>query len=246
MSELLKISELALRSGVQKATVAYYVREGLLPPPVRKPHRNMAYYSSDFVERIKLIKELQAKRFMPLSVIKQLFVDQKGVAEIRAYLTSQAVLPEAGASAKTGRKSKVREAGLSAEEMLTLERIGLVSPDRGGKLSATDSAIVQAVGLLKKAGMGGTGFQADELEMYRKAMEDLIHKEITLFAERVVGKQKRTDVISLARAGLEGTNALLIAVRRKIFLELLQENTAPEKPSRAATRPRSTQHKKRI
>lgn len=237
MAELLKISELALRSGVQKATVSYYVREGLLPPPVRKPHRNMAYYSSELVERIRLIKELQAKRFMPLSVIKKLFADKKGVAEIRTYLKSQAVLPAPGAARPNGRKAILREAGLTDEEMKTLEGIRLISPDRGGKLGATDSAIVQAVGLLKKAGMGrDNAFQAADLEMYRGAMEDLIRKEITLFAERVVGKQKRTDVISLARAGLEGTNALLVAVRRKIFLELLQENAEPELPARRAKR----------
>jgi DNA-binding transcriptional MerR regulator len=244
MAELLKISELALRSGVQKATVAYYVREGLLPPPVRKPHRNMAYYSSDFVERIKLIKELQAKRFMPLSVIKQLFVDKKGVAEIRAFLTSQAVLPASRAKSSTGRASKMKEAGLSDDEMTTLERIGLVGRARNGKLGATDAAIVQAVGLLKEAGLGrDIGFQADDLEMYRKAMEDLIRKEITIFAKRVVGTQKRTDVISMARGGLEGTNALLVALRRKIFLELLQANTAPETPPGSARSPRRTKPK---
>ena len=42
-AELLKISELAERSGVPVATVRHYLREGLLPEPV-KTSRNMAYY----------------------------------------------------------------------------------------------------------------------------------------------------------------------------------------------------------
>ena len=66
---MLKMSELAQRSGVSAATIKHYLREGLLPEPVRTS-RNMAYYPPDFVERIQLIKRLQEERFMPLRVIR--------------------------------------------------------------------------------------------------------------------------------------------------------------------------------
>ena len=68
---LLKISELAGASGVPVATVRHYLREGLLPEPV-KTSRNMAYYPPEFVDRIRLIKQLQEERFMPLRVIRDL------------------------------------------------------------------------------------------------------------------------------------------------------------------------------
>src|SRR5436189_2615605 len=68
---LLKISELAEASGVPVATVRHYLREGLLPEPV-KTSRNMAYYPPEFIERIRLIKQLQEERFMPLRVIKSM------------------------------------------------------------------------------------------------------------------------------------------------------------------------------
>src|SRR5919206_780902 len=67
--QLLRISELAERSGVPVATIKHYLREGLLPEPV-KTSRNMAYYPPEFVERIRLIKQLQEERFMPLKHIK--------------------------------------------------------------------------------------------------------------------------------------------------------------------------------
>ena len=70
-AELLKISELAEQSGVPVATVRHYLREGLLPEPV-KTSRNMAYYPPEFVDRIRLIKQLQEERFMPLRVIRDL------------------------------------------------------------------------------------------------------------------------------------------------------------------------------
>ena len=67
---LLKMRELAAASGVSAATIKHYLREGLLPEPVRTS-RNMAYYPPDFVERIRLIKRLQEERFMPLKAIKR-------------------------------------------------------------------------------------------------------------------------------------------------------------------------------
>jgi len=67
---LLKMSELAERSGVSAGTIKHYLREGLLPEPVRTS-RNMAYYPEQFVERIRLIKRLQEERFMPLRLIRE-------------------------------------------------------------------------------------------------------------------------------------------------------------------------------
>src|SRR5512132_2933795 len=68
--ELLRMRELAEASGVPAATIKHYLREGLLPEPV-KTSRNMAYYPPEFVERIRLIKQLQEERFMPLRVIRE-------------------------------------------------------------------------------------------------------------------------------------------------------------------------------
>ena len=70
-SEMLRMGELAEASGVSAATIKHYLREGLLPEPV-KTSRNMAYYPAEFVERIRLIKQLQEERYMPLRVIKDL------------------------------------------------------------------------------------------------------------------------------------------------------------------------------
>src|SRR3954447_1531713 len=69
--EMLRMGELARASGVSAATIKHYLREGLLPEPV-KTSRNMAYYPADFVERIRMIKQLQEERYMPLRVIKDL------------------------------------------------------------------------------------------------------------------------------------------------------------------------------
>ena len=64
------MGELAEAAGVSAGTIKHYLREGLLPEPV-KTSRNMAWYPREFVERVQLIKQLQEERFLPLKVIKE-------------------------------------------------------------------------------------------------------------------------------------------------------------------------------
>src|SRR2546430_217945 len=66
--QMLKMSELAERSGVSAGTIRHYLREGLLGDgaDIVRTSRNMAYYPAEYVERIALIKRLQQQRFMPL------------------------------------------------------------------------------------------------------------------------------------------------------------------------------------
>jgi DNA-binding transcriptional MerR regulator len=69
---MLKMSELAERSGVSAGTIKHYLREGLLggEDTIVRTSRNMAWYAPALVERVKLIKRLQEERFMPLKLIR--------------------------------------------------------------------------------------------------------------------------------------------------------------------------------
>src|SRR2546425_584195 len=79
---MLKISELAEQSGVSTGTIKHYLREGLLgsDEEVVRTSRNMAYYPSAYVERVRLIKRLQEQRFMPLRVIRELIAQDPDAA----------------------------------------------------------------------------------------------------------------------------------------------------------------------
>ena len=94
---LLKMKELAEASGVSAGTIKHYLREGLLPEPV-KTSRNMAYYPADFVDRIKLIKQLQEERFMPLKVIKGMLDEDpdraKALVELEDRILERALAGE--------------------------------------------------------------------------------------------------------------------------------------------------------
>src|SRR5687767_585022 len=80
---MLKMAELAEASGVSAGTIKHYLREGLLPEPV-KTSRNMAWYPPEFVDRIQLIKDLQERRFMPLKAIKGILDLDGGATRISA------------------------------------------------------------------------------------------------------------------------------------------------------------------
>src|SRR5881397_2303686 len=98
---LLRMRELAAASGVSAGTIKHYLREGLLPEPV-KTSRNMAYYPLDFVERIRLIKQLQEERFMPLRLIKTVLEEDpdraRALVELEDRILERAV---AGEQART-------------------------------------------------------------------------------------------------------------------------------------------------
>jgi AcrR family transcriptional regulator len=68
---LLKVSQIAKATGVSTSAINYYVRIGLLPPPV-KTHQNMAYYDPSYVQMINYIKRLQHQKHLPLDQIKEI------------------------------------------------------------------------------------------------------------------------------------------------------------------------------
>ncbi len=243
MSELLKISELAARAGVEKSTIQHYIREGLLPVPTERPHRNMHYYSAELVGRIKLIRELQQRRNLPLSKIRQVFADEElgdeqGLEQIRSMLHSASAPFELASTRPQSRARLVEDSGIEPDVLDRLEQHGFVTPARKGTsvtYDATDIAIVHAVQSMRRAGLGEQqGFTLDDMDIYMQAMRDLIGRELALFA-RVLRDRSTTEIVEMARRGFEGTNTLLVGLRRKLFLHLLADM------ERARKRPRRKQ-----
>lgn len=68
---MLKVSQVARATGVSTSAINYYVRIGLLPPPL-KTYRNMAYYDPSYIQMINYIKRLQTQKHLPLHRIKEI------------------------------------------------------------------------------------------------------------------------------------------------------------------------------
>ena len=69
--KLLRVGELSRRTGVSTSAINYYVREGLLPQPL-KTAPNMAYYDPGYVDILNSIRVLQREKGLSLSEIKEL------------------------------------------------------------------------------------------------------------------------------------------------------------------------------
>ncbi|MBN2026365.1 MAG: MerR family transcriptional regulator [Actinobacteria bacterium] len=71
LDSLLKVSQVSRATGVSTSAINYYVRIGLLPPPL-KTHKNMAYYDPSYIQMINYIKRLQLKKHLPLDQIREI------------------------------------------------------------------------------------------------------------------------------------------------------------------------------
>ena len=67
---LLRIDELAQRSGVPSRTIRFYNTQGLLPAPLMRGR--VAYYKQEHVTVLRIIRELKEQQHLPLEVIKDL------------------------------------------------------------------------------------------------------------------------------------------------------------------------------
>ena len=144
------MSELAEASGVPAPTIKHYLREGLLPEPV-KTSRNMAYYPPEFVERISLIKQLQEERFMPLQAIKAVL--DEGPDRARALIEIEDRILERALAGERTRTSaaEVREPTACRRRCSTASsELEILSPNSRG-YSPSDVKIIEAISRFRPA-----------------------------------------------------------------------------------------------
>jgi DNA-binding transcriptional MerR regulator len=202
---LLKMAELAERSGVSPATIKHYLREGLLgaEDQVVKTSRNMAYYPPDFVDRLKLIRQLQEERYMPLRVIREV-LDQEWVLQAAVRDRESARVPRSAI-----------EARLPAEVLDRLADIGVLTPTAEG-YDTEDVRIIDAIARFRAGGFDERlGFTVYETLRYREALQPLVEQEVESLLDRLTGEDRAADIIA---AGAEPLRELVGAMHSKLLL----------------------------
>jgi DNA-binding transcriptional MerR regulator len=220
--ELLRMGELAEASGVSAATIKHYLREGLLPEPV-KTSRNMAYYPPEFVDRIRLIKQLQEERFMPLRVIRSMLDEDPDRARTLVELEDR-ILERALAGERTRTSAaEVRERyDVPAEVLDRLEEIEVLSPNSRG-YTPSDVKIIEAVSRFRAGGYEeAIGFTVYDTLRYKRAMEDLVREEVEVLMDRVAGKMEPDRAMELIEAGAEPLKDLIAAMHTKLLVAELE------------------------
>jgi DNA-binding transcriptional MerR regulator len=220
---LLKISELADRSDVSVGTIKHYLREGLLPEPV-KTSRNMAYYPEEFVERIRLIKQLQEERFMPLRVIKSMLDDEPERARALIELEDR-ILEHALKGEEQTRVSAAevrRRYDIPQEVLDRLAELGVLTPASRG-YSASDVRIIEAISRFRAGGYSEKiGFTVYDTVRYKRALEELVKEEVRVLTERLAGEKTPEEVVELLEAGVEPLRDLIAALHTKLLVAELR------------------------
>jgi DNA-binding transcriptional MerR regulator len=221
---LLKMSELAEASGVSTGTIKHYLREGLLPEPV-KTSRNMAYYTPDFVERIRLIKKLQEERFMPLKAIRRVFEDNPERAQALVELEDR-ILERAqrGESSRMSRAEVEARYGIPREALDRLEEIGILTPSSRG-YAQLDAQVLEAISRFRAGGYDERiGFTVYDTLRYKSALEQLVREEVQVVLERLAGELSPDRVVELMEAGAEPLRDLIAAMHSKLLVEELRRH----------------------
>lgn len=231
---LYKISDLSRETGVSIGTIKFYMREGLLPPATIKTGRNMAYYDRSFVDRIRVIKELRQKRFLPLDVIKAILERDREVIsphEIELLLGLEGKFYEAIHVAPGHAPVKLAEVteryGLSDEELrYCIESGVLTSVLRNGEEVFEGDDIL----LLENfVAMGEAGFDRSLIPrelgvpLYVEAIGKLAREELKVFSRAVNGKVDDAKLAEMAMAGVKIIEQFIVLLRRKLLLRAIQE-----------------------
>jgi DNA-binding transcriptional MerR regulator len=223
---MLKMSELAERSGVSAGTIKHYLREGLLGDgqDVVRTSRNMAYYPEAFVERVQLVKRLQEERFLPLRVIRELVGGDP--ERLGRLIELEDRILEHALAAGEGKRLSRREArdtyDVPKKVLERLEKIGVLTPSERG-YDPDDVAIIEAISRFRAGGYEQLlGFTVYDTLRYREALAPLVAEEVGTLLARLAGQVDVDRAVEMIESGVEPLRDLIGAMHSKLLLAELR------------------------
>lgn len=216
------MGELAEASGVPAPTIKHYLREGLLPEPV-KTSRNMAYYPPEFIDRIRLIKRLQEERFMPLKAIRAVLEEDPGRAAALLELEDQ-ILDRAlaGERSRTSAAEVRKRYGVPREVLERLAELGVLTPNSRG-YSPSDVTIIEAISRFRAGGYDEQiGFTVYDTLRYKTALEELVRQEVDVVMSRLAGEVPPERVVELLEAGAQPLKDFIAGLHTKLLVAELE------------------------
>jgi len=171
--EMMKMKDLADATGVPKSTILLYVKEGLLPQPV-KTSPNMAYYDPSCVQRIAFIKQVQSTRRLPLAAIKGLLKEMDRGRDITPLLELQStVFGTASEKMSAGRFAKA--SGLTREQLAILVEMDLIIPLEKERFDGQDLELARQLKTCLEQGL-----DLEDLLFYPRFARQIVDEEIRL------------------------------------------------------------------
>lgn len=220
----MRIDELARRSGVPRRTIRYYTQQSLLPPP--KLAGRVGYYDDAHLERLKLIKDLQDRRYLPLSVIRSVIRRAEEGADLDSMLAPLDLVyhPRSDGDAELSRAQLARRAKVSQDVVDAAERMGLLFPVRHGRTVRYTSDDVMMLAVV--AEWCRLDLPEELGHMYRTSLERISREHVAAFNSNVVEPmdwehldpaQARERLVAAYRQMTDVSTRLIGLLQRKLL-----------------------------
>ncbi len=229
--KLLKMKELSEITEVSSGTIRYYIQQGLLPQP-HKPHKNMAYYDESYVEKVRLIKDLQQNHFLPLEVIKMV-INENGydLKKAKNWLNQadhiswfESKLEQN--DLKPMSKDEILEfSGVDIEDFDAAIKYNMVKPDKNGLFNKEDIEVALLASEFRKIGLTvERGFTIEFLVLHYEMLEFLARKEVDIFAKNILNNDLSfDDIYEVAEKAMDIIYKLAPIIHRRFLRKLLDD-----------------------
>jgi hypothetical protein len=183
----------------------------------------MAYYPAEFVERIRMIKQLQEERYMPLRVIKDLLEEDpdraRALIELGDRLLEHALAGESERVTATDVRDRY---DIPPDVLDRLAELEVLTPDDAG-YSPSDVRIIEAISRFRAGGYEERiGFTVYDTLRYKQSMADLVRQEVDVLMERLAGEMDPDEAMALIEAGTQPLNDLIAAMHTKSLVSELE------------------------
>ena len=222
----MKIRDLVQHTGVSKETVHFYIREGLLPKPLKRG-KNIAEYDDGFVERIRFIKELQDRHFLPLAVIKNILKKQKNSSEWQSLLNLRKEyfrpIDQFLPNEISGEEPFLKATGLGKKWLVKMEEWEIITPEvRNGQkvYSQDDITLGKLIVEMDSIGLGAEeGFDPEALKRYRDEFREIVISSHKHYIEVALGKLIPEEFSKRVLRGREIMSIFFYHLYRKLSRE---------------------------
>ena len=214
----LRIGQLSELTGVSRDTIKFYLKEGLIPRPI-KTGKTMSYYDPSCVDRIALIKKMQREQFLPLLVIKDVLEDEGSAMEelalAEAFMGMSAFSdPVTGVSIEEIQQ----KTGYSVRDIEKVERAGMIGPRRdepGREYTSIDLQILSLIHRREKAGFS-LDYSLLMMGIYRDAIRTIVREGTQLFATRARIDDKSDTMTQNVSEGERALAEFMPLIRTKL------------------------------
>ncbi len=223
--------DLVRATGVNRQTIHYYLRSGLLPPPVEGAGTVRARYAPRHAELIRLIRALRADHGLSLDAIRRAFERASfDPSAVLAAVGGAPALPGIDDGAPVDRDTLLREAGAQRDTLAALLDAGVLSPlceDAGAETGgeAFDPVAVDAARAAEQLVEHGLSLHA--VTRLGQLAASVAGLEATALARTVGGQDDLPSAWAQAERRHAHVTDLLAAVRRAALRRVARQLTRP-------------------